>query len=639
MDNQESDLQTLRTLVRDLVARVERLERSAETRATAASDPSLYAEIQPSEVPLTSSRPALSQVPATETPAMPPPANTVPAMPLAPPRFTPRDSGPRFAAAKPDIDLESRIGSHWLNRIGISAVLIGMSYFLKLAFDNNWIGPTGRVSIGLLAGIGAIVWSESFRKRGYNLFSYSLKAVGVGVLYLSLWAAFQVYALIPSPVAFLAMVIVTGSTAMLAIKQDAEILAAIALAGGFTTPLLLSTGQNHEVELFSYVALLCAASVALVAVKPWRRLLVLSYVGMVGLYVGWYSEFYRRPEFAITLVFATIFFAIFAVAPLVSRVAEGSSLLHLPAALTLINTGVYFLQAYAMVDEIDKLAMAWFALALAAVHIGLSRIVRRQEPADAETLRLLHLALAVSLITIAIPIRLDGHWITVGWLVEAGVLLWVADRIGARFLHYLAVVALGLGVVRLLLIDNFRVDTLLLNSRMATYILAVAVLALLAWFSLRRASDFDRQLAAVAVLAVSALALVGLSREIGDYYGRQTYAGWSGATPWTRAAEANRHSMAIAEDFTYSALWMGYGALLMVIGFWRKSAFFRWQALFLIAATIVKVFIYDVSQLDRGYRILSFMILGVLLLAVSFVYQKDWLKLSAAHHNDGGARS
>jgi uncharacterized membrane protein len=639
VDNQEGDLQTLRTLVRDLVARVERLERSAETRATAASDPSRYAEIQPSEVPLTPSRPALSQVPATETPAMPPQANTLPAMASAPPRFTPRDSGPQFAAAKPDIDLESRIGSHWLNRIGISAVLIGMSYFLKLAFDNNWIGPTGRVSIGLLAGIGAIVWSESFRKRGYNLFSYSLKAVGVGVLYLSLWAAFQVYALIPSPVAFLAMVMVTGSTAMLAIKQDAEILAAIAMAGAFTTPLLLSTGQNHEVELFSYVALLCAASVALVAVKPWRRLLILSYVGMVGLYVGWYSEFYRRPEFAITLVFATIFFAIFAVAPLVSKVPEGSSLLHLPAALALINTGVYFLQAYAMVDEIDKLAMAWFALALAAVHIGLSRIVRRQEPADAETLRLLHLALAVSLITIAIPIRLDGHWITVGWLVEAGVLLWVADRIGARFLHYLAVVALGLGVVRLLLIDNFRVDTLLLNSRMATYILAVAVLALLAWSSLRRASDFDRQLAAVAVLAVSALALVGLSREIGDYYGRQTHAGWNGATPWTRAAEANRHSIAIAEDFTYSALWMGYGALLMVIGFWRKSAFFRWQALFLIAATIVKVFIYDVSQLDRGYRILSFMILGVLLLAVSFVYQKDWLKLSAAHHNDGGARS
>jgi uncharacterized membrane protein len=74
---------------------------------------------------------------------------------------------------------------------------------------------------------------------------------------------------------------------------------------------------------------------------------------------------------------------------------------------------------------------------------------------------------------------------------------------------------------------------------------------------------------------------------------------------------------------------MAYGAMLMVIGFLRRSAFVRWQALLLIAATTFKVFVYDVSQLDRGYRIVSFIVLGVLLLAISFVYQRDWLQLSA----------
>lgn len=624
MNSPESDLESLRALVRELAVRVERLERRLGADG-AAAEAVLRTETQLSSAP--------------PPPAPPQPlANPLPVFPM-PPRPT-----PQFAAAAPEIDLESRIGSHWLNRIGISAVLIGVSYFLKFAFDNNWIGATGRVSIGLLAGIAVIVWSESFRRRDYKIFSYSLKAVGVGVLYLSLWAAFQVYGLIPSAVAFLAMAVVTASTAALAIKQDAEILAAIALTGGFATPLLLSTGQNREIQLFSYVALLSAASVVLVSFKPWRRLLVLSYAGTLVLYIAWYAEYYRRNEFAVTFAFATIFFAIFAVAPLVSRApAEKVSLLYLPAALIFINTGVYFLQAYAMVEEIDKLDMAWFALALAAVQIGLSRIVRHREPANAESLRLLHLALAVALITIAIPIRLEGHWITVGWLVEAGVLLWVADRIGARFLHYLAAAALALGVVRLLAFDNFQVSTLLLNSRMATYLLAMAVLALLAWFSLKGKEEFefDRQLAAVAVLAVSALALVGLSREIGDYYSRQMYPSPNGVTSWPArmAVVANQHRLRIAEDFTYSALWMAYGALLMVIGFWRKSAFFRWQALFLIAATIVKVFIYDVSQLDRGYRILSFMILGVLLLAVSFVYQKDWLKLSAAEGKKAGGHS
>jgi uncharacterized membrane protein len=648
VNSQDSDLQALRALVRDLTARVERLERGAkadgstEEPALRAVAPSVVIPPSPPPPPAPSLTPPSSQpiahplpaphVPPIASPRVPPPISPPPV--TAPPLTVPRTSAPP-PYAPTDGDLESRIGSHWLNRIGISAILIGVSYFLKLAFDNNWIGPAGRVSIGILAGIAVIFWSETFRKRGYKGFSYSLKALGVGVLYLSLWAAFQVYALIPSSVAFLAMVIVTASTAALAIQQDAEILAAFALTGGFATPLLLSTGQNREVELFSYVTLLAAASVTMVVFKPWRRLLLLSYAGTLVLYVGWYAEYYRRYEFAVTLAFATIFFGIFALAPLLAKSAEGTaSSSGALFALTLINTVVYFLQAHGMIADIDKPAIASFTLALAAVQFGLSLIVSRQELPHGEPLRLLHQSLAVALITIAVPIRFDGHWITVGWLVEAGALLWIADRIGASLLHYLSTGALALGVLRLLFFDNFTADMVLFNSRMATYLLAIAVLALLAWVSVKRGGESDNQLAAVAVLAVNALALVGLSREIGDYYGRQMYGGTIGVRPWApRAMNMDaiaRRQLVIAEDFTYSALWMAYGALLMVIGFWRKSAFFRWQALFLIAATILKVFIYDVSQLDRVYRILSFMILGVLLLAVSFVYQKDWLKLTGS---------
>ena len=191
-----------------------------------------------------------------EAPPSSPPAS-IPVPPASLSDIAPiQQTHPRAASpVARETNLESRIGSHWLNRIGIAAVLIGVSYFLKFAFDNNWIGPAGRVSIGLLAGIAVVVWSERFRSRGYTIFSYSLKAVGIGVLYLSLWAAFHVYSLIPSGVAFLAMLIVTAATATLAITQDAQVLAVFALTGGFSTPVLLSTGQNKELQLF----LCCAA--------------------------------------------------------------------------------------------------------------------------------------------------------------------------------------------------------------------------------------------------------------------------------------------------------------------------------------------------------------------------------------------
>ena len=181
-------------------------------------------------------------------------------------------------------DLEKKIGQYWLNRIGIAAMLIGVSYFIKYAFENNWIGPGGRIAIGLLAGIALVLWSERFRAAGHLAFSYSLKAVGIGALYLSLWGAFQVYHLIPSAAAFLAMTMVTAATIVMALSQNAEILASFAMIGGFTTPLLLSTGQDHEAVLFSYVALLDIAILAMAIVRPWRRLLWGSFAGTIILY-------------------------------------------------------------------------------------------------------------------------------------------------------------------------------------------------------------------------------------------------------------------------------------------------------------------------------------------------------------------
>ena len=538
-------------------------------------------------------------------------------------------------------DLESRIGSHWLNRIGITALLIGVSYFLKFAFDNNWIGPAGRVTIGLLAGIGVVIWSERFRAKGYAAFSYSLKAVGIGTLYLSLWAAFQVYSLIPSGVAFTTMLVVTAATAAMALAQDAQILAAFALAGGFTTPLLLTTGLNREFALFSYVAILDIATLVPVTIKPWRRLLVMSYAGTLLLYFGWYAQFYTRNQLTPTLAFATLFSAIFAVAPLLTLHPKGENALFtaIPAVLAFVNAVVYFLQAYAMIEAVDKTDMAWFALGLAAIYILLSRQVhaRNLDPQSLQLLYFLHLAVAIGFITIAIPIRLDAHWITIGWFVEAGVLLWVGNRMESDFLNVLALIALIMGVARLLLVDNFQTTQLIFNMRMATYAVAVAVLGAVAWYAAQRPDEPGRTVANVAVVALNVLALIALSREVSDYYSRQI----ASIAPRFQNPGGYQyidlHRNDIERDFTYSALWMAYGAFLMVIGFLRRRAFVRWQALILIALTIGKVFVYDVSQLDRGYRIISFIVLGILLLAISFVYQRDWLKLSAKAKSDGGA--
>lgn len=577
--------------------------------------------------------PGFTEVAPVHQPAQAP--GTIPghdAGPLTVPQF----HAPEPAAVRDDASLESRIGSQWFNRIGILAVLIAAAWFLKLAIDNHWIGPLGRVLIGLVAGAGLIAWSERFRSRGYAAFSWSLKAIGSGVLYLSLWAAFSLYHLVDSPVAFAAMIAVTAFNGFLAWAQDAELLALYAIVGGFSTPLLLSTGENHEVALFTYLLLLNAAVLALVALKPWSRLLCAAFLGTVFFFVSWSTQYYAQDEFGVTAFFLACFFLIFALAPRLVRleVLEGSAGAWDNLALVVVplaNAGLGFLGFYLMLEGAGSGdATPWVAVAFAAFYLLLLRLPARGAiHGSREATSTLHLTIAVVFLTIAIPLKTRGRWLTIGWLAEGAALIWLARRVESGLLRFLAVLSLALGLIALVTVNPPASLTPVFNERFATYLFAIAVCALVAWLAAKVPHvEADRfavfawpTLAAIAGLAVNLLILLAVGWEIHAYW---WYFQWRG--DWTLMQDYRMYA-----QFTYSAFFMLFGAALLSVGFWRRLAFLRWQGLVLLAVSIAKVFIVDVSTLSQGYRILSFLGLGALLLAVSFVYQRDWLNLKKAN--------
>jgi uncharacterized membrane protein len=630
MANPQDELEALRAQVASLTARVHRLEQSADVEppfasATPTPPPPPIARTPAEQPPITISRED------AERRGVPTPPPLIPNIPTRP-----NVAAPKFGQMpqRSSEDLEGTIGKLWLNRIGIVAILIGVAYFLKYAFDSGWIGPGGRVAIGLIAGIAVVVWSESFRRKGSAAFSYSLKAVGIGILYLSLWAASQYFHLVPASVAFVAMILVTASTITLALTQDAEILAVYAMIGGFSTPALVSTGENHEIILFSYVLLLDLAILAMVAFKPWRRIVWGAMLGTGVMYIGWAAQYYDSSERAVTVLFASAFFAIFALVPLLtpltrSRWHRGMSITLM--LLPLVNGAAYFLALYAMYDR-ETVTLTWYALALAAVYLLLSSQFKRRvdsEPDVVKTVNLLHVAVAIAFITIAIPLKLDAHWITIGWLIESAVLLFVGVKSDAHFLRIFAGCTLALGVCRLLFIDNFSTQMLVFNARFATFLVAIAIMAGIVVAGNRFASEREKPFIMMAGIALNVLALITLTREANDYFSRhiaETY-------QLHNMYEASRQ-LETARDFSFSAIWIVYGAALMVVGFWKRSAFIRWQAMVLLAVTIAKVFLYDSRELQQVYRILSFIALGVMLMAVSYAYHRDWFKLSPRKSGD-----
>ena len=260
---------------------------------------------------------------------------------------------------------------------------------------------------------------------------------------------------------------------------------------------------------------------------------------------------------------------------------------------------------------------------IAALYLGVSNLfVRRFAETDKpRIIAFLHIAIAIAFITIAIPLKLNTHWITIGWLIESAALLWVGVRAKAIFLRYLATAALVLGVFRLLVLDNFLTQTLIFNSRFVSYLIAIAIMGGIVYWGKSPDAEKENRLVRIAGIALNLLALVALTLEAADFFSRQMSA--------QRVIETNAYrQFQLAQDFSYSAIWLVYGAVLMVLGFRRRSEFLRWQALVLMAVTILKVFIYDVHALDSVYRVLSFIALGVILMGISFIYQRDLLKLS-----------
>lgn len=569
----------------------------------------------------------------------PPPFATAPRTEKMP---APNASAP---APRAKGSLEDRIGSQLFSLIGIVALVVATALLLKWAIDNHWIGQLGRVLIGLIVGAAIVVWSERFRRKGFGAFSYALKAVGSGVLYLSLWAAFQLYHLLPAGVALGAMVLVTAWNAYMAWSQNSQILAGYALVGAFATPLLLSTGGNHEIFLFLYLLAIDIATVMLVRLKPWPILLVGAFPATVAFFIGWYVEYFGAfnvgQPVTITTIFIVLFFLIF-VLPAIHRIREdGKEVSITEIFLPLGNAMFVALALYSvLVDSHHKDLLPWIAVLLGAFYLVLMRLPQTRVTSA------VHLSLAVVFLTIAIPLKASGHWITIGWLAEGVALLWVSARlsrptpelagVGAhRIVRRLAILALALGFCGLLIEPfwlYYGIDTAFLNRRFATSLFGVAVLGASAAIALRaRQHDHAdspswRRIAGASIIALNMAAILACIRELDT--------AWR-YTPGNIQAD-------IEKSLAVSAFLMLYGAGLLAIGFWKRSAFIRWQALILIVFTIGKTFIFDARSLTQGYHGLSFLGLGALLMAISFAYQKDWLALrqrSSATTGDGNKTS
>lgn len=642
---------------------------------------------------------------------------------------------PPPAAIKPATDnLEARIGGNWLLWVGIVALVLGTVYFLKLAFESGWIGPTMRVVIGIVFGTGFVFWGEALQKRNVPLYGRTVIGGGIAILYLSIYAAFNFYHLIPSAAAFSLMIVITATVSVFAGRYSSLALAFVGLIGGFLTPVWLSTGEDHQVILLSYIALLVAGVATLARRRPWMILNYSSFFLTLVVFLGWANQFYsvekrgttefflavfaalftyvgieayhrpaararsfalgliaatgilfyifsfanlqknhvelfsfialfdtlvllstirtrksvpswmafvlnaltillwlvsnyREEQLATTLAFLTVIFAVFLAGPLLFILLEKIRTDEFDLMIiTLAGLG-YFGALYLLLEPHHHAVLGLLAVSMSAVYFGVANLVWRRVKEEKKFVWMA-LGVAITFVTLAIPIQLRQNWITLSWAAEAVVLTGVASRTASRRMHHASWLVMILTLFRLFFLDSgVPLDSfqVILNKRFFTFVFVIlccyAIAALLKKAPSDFQSEFQESLRAFVLLA-SVLTVILMTLETSSFYSAKHQALIRAERLHDFNPGEHFRNIENAKQLTYSILWAIYSMILIAVGMIRRYRDLRLFAMVLFAITIAKVFFVDLSSLERVYRVISMVALGAILLFAAYLYQR-----------------
>lgn len=548
------------------------------------------------------SPPASSQTSVAETPA----PIRLPT-PVAAPS---RSSKPAQSTSQPiGLDMEQLIAGRWLNRIGIVALLLAVSFFLKYAFDNDWIGPRGQVALGLLSGAAILIYSQWLLRRGHDDFANRIAGLGGGVLYLSLFAGANYYHLFPPSLAFGGMAVVTATLVVIAVKRDSQAMALVALLGGLLTPVLLSTGRDAPVELFTYLALLNAGVLFVARTRQWPKVEWLAFAGTMLYFWAWWNNYYHEDRRNLTFGFASVFFLEFALLP-VFQARRVGTLVAAQTMLVALNALGYLAALHRLLYAEHRWSLSCMLLLLAALHLVVVRRLPTSE-GSSSLVRMLFGGLALTFVTLVIPVQLDGKWMTMAWAIEGAILIWVGVRAQVSHLRWAGLALFAVVASRLMLFPIHGVQPLLLNQRFGLFAVVIICFVTALWRSRSLKSDLneeERLAFGVVGLCANIVMLWALSYEVWDY--------------WSPSGFEDERRSDLAQQLGLSLLWTTYATALVAAGVRWKNTALRWQGLALLGLVAIKVFLYDLSSLEAIYRIVSFMVFGLLLLGVSFFYQR-----------------
>ena len=526
------------------------------------------------------------------------------------------------------IDWEEVLGRNWFAIIGAIALAIGMGFFLKLAIDNEWIGETGRILVGIGAGLALIVAGWYAQPR-YPLWAQPVTGGGLTILYLSIYAAFDLYDLIDVVPAllYLALVVVLGVA--LALRYESLVIALLGIVGAFLAPVLLGAVLGPDLAeadlpdehwLLIYVLVVGAGVLAVSTFRNWRWLTAVGMVGSYGVLILWADNFPDRNAVLAQLAISGVLLE-FIGATTLFHILWRRNPDPLDLALMTVNAAAFYgLTFVVMWDQYQD----WFGLITLGLSLlyGLVAFAAWRRSGTLDQVALFALSIAVVFLTIAVPVQLTGKWISAAWATEGAVITAIGLYIRSDVTRAFALGILATAVVRLLIFDtqvNLEGFQPVLNERFPTFAVAIAAVCLAAFLFWRQRDTIsisEANIYLVLIVVANFITLWLLSAEAIAYF---------------ESREIDFFRVEDSRHMTLTALWAVYAAGLVVVAMARRSRALRWGALVLLAAPVIKLLLVDTLLIETdpltfqpviNFGFLTFVVVLSAVLAAAYTYRR-----------------
>ena len=453
----------------------------------------------PAPLPIVASLPMANTLDASTSSA--PPTATQPSVNDAAPPHQPSVSQPSSPSLKDDESATNIVTSLWASatqwffgenlvvRVGALVLLVGVVLLLKLASQYIEVSMPVRMALVALGGlvITVVGYRTTAKKRSYGL---TLQGVGFAVIYLTVFASFKLYGLLPSTLTFGVLALLAGLTVMFSVWQNALPLAVLAFGGAFFAPILVSRPDGSVVMLFSYYLLLNIAVAVIAHYRTWKLLNALSLAVTFGLaYVwgfrafsgnsagaGWLSLRWQLLGLLVGHMALYLFIAVRYSQQVVSynqmllqmntRVARrpiisidsgllfGTALLGFGLMASLLNDLPYHLAFASSALSAIYLSLGLWLLKHHRRSIASDRQANNQFDNSFELLIEASLALGCGFLALVIPLALSAKWISIGWAVQGAALVWLGARTQRRWTVYFGLALQGFSIVLLVGFDT-----------------------------------------------------------------------------------------------------------------------------------------------------------------------------------------